>query len=59
MFRKASEYQAVGDASTRYLWYPSTTSNIARLLPDAKIIAILRQPAETAFSQCMMRVRDG
>jgi Sulfotransferase family len=37
--------QRVGEASTSYLWSPVAAGRIAQLQPDARIIAILREPA--------------
>ena len=59
LYRNASASQVIGEASTRYLWFPGTASNIAGFLPDVKIIAIFRQPADRSFSHFMMRLRDG
>ncbi|NOR54700.1 MAG: sulfotransferase [Sulfurovum sp.] len=51
-----------GEASTPYLYlYEKTIDNIKRLVPDynnLKIIIILRNPVERAYSQYMMRIRD-
>jgi hypothetical protein len=41
---------AVGEVSPLYLYTRETPRLIAELLPDAKLIAILREPVERAFS---------
>jgi hypothetical protein len=47
-----SNEKIIIEASPSYLYYPSTASCIERILPQKpKIIAILRQPCERAFSQ--------
>ncbi len=45
LFAPAAPGQRVGEASSSYLWSREAASNIAGLRPDARIIAILREPA--------------
>jgi hypothetical protein len=45
LFAGAREDQLVGEASTSYLWSQSAASRIAAARPDAKIVAILREPS--------------
>lgn len=40
-----------GEASTRYLADPGTPSAVLRLVPDARLVAILRHPVERAYSR--------
>lgn len=49
-FRSAGDEKARGDASTTYLPSPEVPDRIRRLVPDAKIIISLRNPADRAFS---------
>ena len=51
LFRNANHEKAIGEASVCYLWSDSAAANIAEHIPKAKIIMILRDPAERAFSQ--------
>lgn len=44
-------YRAIGEASPSYLASPECAKRIKKNLPDSKIIAILRNPVERAFSQ--------
>jgi Sulfotransferase family len=37
--------QLIGEASTSYLWSPTAAARIAAARPDARIVAILREPA--------------
>jgi hypothetical protein len=46
MFAPAEPDQRVGEASALYLWSRSAASAIADVAPDAKIIAVLREPAD-------------
>jgi hypothetical protein len=45
LFRDANPDQLVGEASTSYLWSTTAASRIAEVRPDARIIAIFREPA--------------
>ncbi len=45
LFADARPEQRVGEACSLYLWSRTAASAIARLAPDAKIIATLREPA--------------
>jgi hypothetical protein len=51
LFRNAGPGQLTGEGSTCYLWSPSAARNIARVIPGAKILVVLRNPVERAFSQ--------
>jgi len=41
---------AIGEASPFYLYWPGTAKCIRQYVPDAKLIAILRDPVERAYS---------
>ena len=51
LFSKVHMESAIGEASPWYLWSSTAADRIASEVPDAKIIAILRDPAERAFSE--------
>lgn len=51
LFRGVSDEIAIGEATPLYLWSPTAARNIARRLPHAKIVMILRNPIDRAFSQ--------
>ncbi len=50
MFEGKETFKYRCDASTSYLQYTNAAENIKRKVPDAKIIIILRNPIERAFS---------
>jgi hypothetical protein len=50
LFTDAAGYKAIGEASTAYLRTPAAPIRIRRHVPEARVIAILRDPAERAFS---------
>ena len=51
LFARVSNESAIGEASTCYLWSPTAPANIASAFPDAKILMVLRNPSDRAFSQ--------
>jgi hypothetical protein len=59
LFRKAQGQKAIGEASVCYLWSESAAANIHRSIPDAKIILVLRNPVEMAFSMYLHTLRSG
>ncbi|MGH7580027.1 MAG: sulfotransferase family protein [Gemmatimonadales bacterium] len=46
------------DASPYYLTHPLVPERAARLLPDVKLVAVLRNPIERAYSHYQHEVRD-
>ncbi|MBP7727943.1 MAG: sulfotransferase [Bacteroidia bacterium] len=63
LYKERKSGQMAGDLSTPYLFlYRQTIDNILRNHPDPKrlrIIALLRQPVDRAYSQYRWRLRDG
>jgi hypothetical protein len=51
LFKAALPGQVKGEASTLYLFDPEAPRRIHEELPHARLIAILRQPADRAYSQ--------
>jgi hypothetical protein len=47
------------DASPYYLFHPLAPERAARLLPDVKLVAVLRNPVDRALSHYQHEVRDG
>jgi hypothetical protein len=68
-FRKKNEYlklfqgvkdeKAIGEGSHSYLWDPQSAKLIHQNIPDAKIILLLRNPVERAFSHYLFTVSVG
>jgi hypothetical protein len=50
LFAGARPDQQVGEASVSSLYYPQAPLEIGRCIPDARIVVILRDPVERAFS---------
>ena len=57
-FQSISNELAIGEASPLYMYSPRASERIRHYIPDAKLIAILRDPIERAYSQFLMFVRD-
>ena len=58
LFKNVRNEKAIGEASVCYLWSPTAAQNIRRRIPEAKIIMILRNPADRAFSQYLHAVSN-
>jgi hypothetical protein len=48
-----------GEASAYYLFHPHAPKRVARLLPDVKLIVLLRNPVDRAYSQYNFEVELG
>lgn len=48
-----------GEASTSYLDHPAVPARAAELIPEAKVVAVLRDPAERALSHYFHNRRKG
>src|SRR5438105_3219492 len=59
LFQEVRDEKAIGEATVSYLWSRTAAGNIAACLPDAKIIMLLRDPAERAFSQYLHQMGTG
>jgi hypothetical protein len=59
LFEGVQDELAIGEASTSYLYSEKAAHRIHHYIPDAKIIAILRDPAERAFSHFLFSLSNG
>ena len=60
LFQNAREFhKRVGEASTAYLTDPASAGNIKAFDPESKIIIILRNPADRAYSAYNWMVMEG
>lgn len=59
LFGDAGSARVRGEASTSYLYEPGAAEKIKNQVPDAKLIAILRNPVDRAYSNFLHLVRDG
>ena len=58
-FAEAGGQAAVGDVSPSYFAYPQSAAAIRRRLGEPRIVLILREPVQKAFSQYSHLLRDG
>jgi hypothetical protein len=59
LFRQAGKQTAIGEASAGYLWSETAAANIHARIPNARIVMMLRDPAERAFSQYLHQLAVG
>lgn len=59
LFDSVQQEIAIGEASTIYLYNQKAPLRIRHYIPSAKLIAILRDPAERAYSAFTHLLRDG
>ena len=59
LFRDADVDHVTGEVSPFYLYHPHAAQRIRDFAPSARLIAILRNPVERAYSQYMQYRRDG
>ena len=57
IFTPKNKQQIIGEASVSYLFYPNVANRIFDYNPRSKIIIILRDPVERAFSHYSMDLR--
>ena len=57
MFRNVQNQTAVGEASVSYFWMPSAAQAIRTRLPGARLIFLLRDPADRLVAWYMMSLR--
>ena len=59
LFEGARGHPVVGEASTGYLYDPEAPARIRERAPDARIVALLRDPVERAYSHYLLHVAGG
>lgn len=59
LFQNAKAEKALGEASVCYLWSKTAAAEIHSRIPNAKIIMVLRDPSEVAFSLYLQSVSEG
>jgi hypothetical protein len=59
LFTDVRDEIAIGEASPNYLFhYQSSAARIKKYVPNAKLIVVLRNPLERAYSDYLMHIRD-
>lgn len=59
LYRERGADQVPGDISPEYLRNPHVAGHLAEIAPDARLVAILRNPIERAWSDFLLHRRDG
>lgn len=59
LFEGVRDEPAVGEASVLYLHHHAAPEAIARYVPDVKLVAVLRDPVERAYSAFLYQTRNG
>lgn len=59
LFEGVTDERAVGEVSPEYLAHPGAAEAIHRRLPAVRLVAVLRNPVERAYSDFLMYRRDG
>jgi hypothetical protein len=59
LFAGAADEPLIGEASTSYLWDRETAERIGQAVPQARILILLRDPVERAYSHYRNDVREG
>ncbi len=57
--RRTGVHPLVGEASPYYMFHPTAARRIHETIPDAKLIALLREPGSRAYSNYWDRVATG
>jgi sulfotransferase family protein len=58
LFQGVAKEKAIGEASVYYLYLEKARDRIQHYLPNVKLIVILRDPAERAYSNFLYMIRD-
>jgi hypothetical protein len=59
LFAGVSDEKAVGEATVTYLHLPEAAGRIRHYVPEARLIAVLRNPVERAYSAYLRKVSTG
>jgi hypothetical protein len=57
-FQGVSDEIAIGEASPSYLYHPKAPERIHHYIPNAKLIAVLRNPVDRAYSNFLHHIRE-
>lgn len=59
LYEGAGKHDAIGDVSPSYLWDEDAPRKIRAACPNARIIIMLRDPVERAYSHYLLKVQEG
>jgi Sulfotransferase domain len=58
-YRRRGHDLLAGEATPYYMFHPAVPARVAAILPDVRLIALLRDPVERAYSHYQMMSRTG
>ncbi|MBI5055575.1 MAG: sulfotransferase [Nitrospirae bacterium] len=58
LFQQVKNEKAVGEASPHYLYSPEAPLRISKLIPEVKLIAVLRDPVDRAYSNYFLDIAE-
>jgi sulfotransferase family protein len=58
-YRRHGRNLQAGEATPYYLFHPAVPARVAQTIPDVKLIALLRDPVERAYSHFQLNRRKG
>ncbi|GAC1401873.1 MAG: sulfotransferase [Chloroflexota bacterium] len=59
LFSEVTTEKAIGEGTAWYIYFEDAPMRIRRHVPDAKLIVVLRNPVDRAYSAYTMLLRDG
>jgi hypothetical protein len=59
LFSGVTSETAIGEGTTWYMYFEDAPTRIRRHIPDARLIAVLRNPVDRAYSAYTMLLREG
>lgn len=59
LFARARRQTAVGESSVSYMYFPEAAERLRASLPDVRLVALLRHPADRAYSKFMQFAGEG
>lgn len=59
LFENVRDEKIIGEASPTYIYLPKACNRIKFHIPDVRMVAILRNPVDRAYSAYMHLIRDG
>lgn len=59
LFAAAGDARAVGESTPTYIRHPEVPGRVRELLPEVRLVALLRDPVERAYSSYLGLKRDG
>jgi len=59
LFHPKENALAIGESTPKYIYVPGVPAQIKAYLPDVRLICILRNPVQRAYSEYLKNIREG